>query len=303
MITIYVPDISCESCVKLISRALEKKEGITSFVFNHEAVDLNFDESKVKIGEIIDLIKALGFRASLNPFERKTFRERKKDFFENREKYKIERQAFANAAIALFILVILEGIAYIGFLEKIPNFISAYGWWLFYLDISIVSLGMGLWHFYAYETKVTCMSGMMVGMTFGMQTGMMIGAVMGAVNGFFIGSVAGLILGVIVGSLAGKCTGIMGVMEGMMAGVMGGTMGPMITVMMVDNILWFMPVFMAANIIIIFGLSYMLYEEVVEHKSVKEKPLDLNTFVGLCIIAVFILAAIMIIGPKSLLFR
>ena len=246
------------------------------------------------------MIKDLGFRASFNPFERKTFKERWKDLKENQHKYQLELKGIQYSIAVFFILLILELIAYTLFLKNIPEFITRYVMWLFYLNVSIASLGMALWHFTAYRAKVTCMVGMMIGMTFGMQTGLMIGAIIGATNGFFIGALTGMLLGVIIGILTGKCCGIMGVMEGIMAGVMGGTMGPMISVMMLyDNIVWFMPVYILINIIILIGLSYMLYEEIIEHKQVEKQPAGFINFAIFSIVIASILIIIMLYAPKS----
>ena len=135
-----------------------------------------------------------------------------------------------------------------------------------------------------------------------MQTGMMIGAIVGATNGFFMGSMVGMIVGTIIGVITGKCCGVMGLMEGAMAGLMGGTMGPMITVMMFsDHVLIFMPLYMIINIGIMLGLSYMLYEEIVEGRQVVKKPLDFNTLAAASVLALIIIGALMIYGPSSAL--
>jgi hypothetical protein len=216
----------------------------------------------------------------------------------------LEKAAIINALGAFMILVSLELLLYFGLFSTMPDFIPRYGWWLFYLDISVAALGAAAWHIYSYKTNVSCMAGMMIGMTFGMQTSMMIGIILGATNGFFIGAIVAMIVGIGAGVLAGRCCGVMGIMEGMMAGVMGGTMGPMISVMMInDHLLWFMPLFTIANIAILVGLMHMWLREVVEpaHNASK-RQLDSLTFISLCIIATTALATIMIFGPKSALF-
>ena len=97
----------------------------------------------------------------------------------------------------------------------------------------------------------------------------------------------------------------MGVMEGMMAGVMGGLMGAMIgTMMRVDNILLFMPVFMILNLFIMWGLSYMLFEEVVEdNPTIQKKEINFLTFFSYCFIATLIITILIIYGPKTGLAR
>jgi len=300
---IYVPDIECDSCSKLISKRFSRTNGIKSFNIHQDYIDLDYDNEQTSEKDIIETIKNLGFRADTKPFERKNLKERMRHYKENKHKYRIEKKVFGYALGIFFILSLLQLISYYLFLQNIPNFLETYGWWLFYLNISVATISLGIWHVEAYRAKVTCMVGMMIGMTIGMQTGMMIGVVFGATNGFFVGAMVGMILGTIVGIITGRCCGIMGVMEGMMAGLMGGTMGPMISVMMFsDNLLWFMPFYMVINIIILWGMSYMVYEEVVEGNiKVMKKPKDFATLTSLAVIVTFILLAIMIYGPKSTL--
>ncbi len=303
-IHLYIPDIACESCVKLIQKRFKSLQGIESVSFTEDGATISYDESLIQPEHIKESIRGLNFRVSETPFERKTFGERLRDVKENKHKYELEYRALAYMGVTLILMVLLQAFAYVGFLRFIPDFLETYGWWLLYLDLSVIALGGALYHRYAYETKITCMVGMMLGMTIGMQTGMMIGAVLGATNGFFIGAMIGMLSGVVMGAVMGSCCGIMGVMEGMMAGLMGGTMGSMITVMMLtDHILWFMPVYIAINLVILAGLSYMLFEEAVEHRTVKKKPLDFVTFASLCIIVTFILSAVIIYGPSSSILR
>jgi hypothetical protein len=258
----------------------------------------------VKIEDMIETIKELGFRASLRPFERKNLKERLRDFKEHKPKYAMMIRAFNYTLLLMAILLIIEAIAYFGFWKFIPSFLPKYGLWMLYLDISVATIGASLWYMYLYKTNVTCMTGMMIGMTVGMQIGMMVGIIFGAVNGFFIGSMVGMILGTIAGAIAGSNCGIMGILQGMMAGIMGGTMGPMIGLMMfTDHIKIFMPFFMLFNILILAGFVYMYYEEVVENrKDVVKRDIDFVTLASIGVIATAILLVIMLYGPKSLLF-
>src|SRR3989338_4014905 len=295
-IEIYVPDIECESCVKLIKKKFTLLQGLESVVYNNDSIIVDYDEALIKPDSIISVIQNLGFRASLEPFERKNLKERIKNFSENKEKYEIEIRALLYTVYGFLVLLGLEAIAYFGFLNTMPNFLANYGWWLLYLNISIAALGSGIWHIFSYRTKVTCMVGMMIGMTIGMQTGMMIGAIIGATNGFFIGAMTGMLLGVFVGVVVGKCCGIMGIMEGAMAGLMGGTMGPMISLMMfADHLLWFMPFYIAVNVFILAGMSYMILEELVEDKKdVQKAPIDFFSYASMIMIAAFVLIIIML---------
>lgn len=299
--TIYVPDIECDSCVKILNKSFKDLEGINSWVVKEDKVIFDYDDSKLSSEKLVKIIKDRDFRASLNPFERKTFRERIRDFKENPKKYALERRGVKYTLSVFFLLIILEVLSYWAFFNKVEGFFGNYAIWFFYLTISVVVIGGVLWHFYSYRAKVTCMVGMMIGMTVGMQTGMMIGAIVGATNGFFVGAMVGMIIGVIVGAITGTCCGVMGIMEGMMAGLMGGTMGPMISLMMFfDHLHWFMPLYILINIIILGGLSYMLFEEVIEHnQNVKKRPVEFVTFASICIIVMLVLSVVMVYGPKS----
>lgn len=299
--TIYCPDIVCESCIKVLTKQFQHKEGIRSFFIKNKAVDIDYNEEQITENQLLNLIHDKGYRASFSIFGRKSFSERMHEFFHDKEKYALEYKMLAYSAINFILLFIAEFFMWHIFFHHDPTVLAKYIWWVFYLNLSVVTIGAAIWHYHAYKAQITHMVGMMVGMTIGMISGLLIGALIGATNGMFMGSVVGLLFGVTVGALNGKCCGIMGVMEGMMAGVMGGTMGPMTALMMkYDYLLLFMPLFMLVNIIILWGLSYMLYEEVVEENTnVERKPLDFYTFFSLCFLATIVLLAIMIFGYKS----
>lgn len=257
-------------------------------------------EEQLSSKELLKVVKESGYRASTQPFERKTFKERYRHAKENKNLYLTEFKAMYYSITLFLVLAALSAIGYFGFFQFIPDFLANYGLWIFYLILSVAVVSAAAWHYYTYDVKITCMVGMMVGMTFGMQTGMLIGAVLGATNGFFVGSLGGMLIGTIIGLVAGKCCGIMGVMEGMMAGVMGGTMGPMITVMMFsDHIQIFMPFYVVINILIIAGLTYMLFEESVEGKNVKRRNISFGTLASVAVLVTIVLVAIMVYGPKN----
>ena len=149
------------------------------------------------------------------------------------------------------------------------------------------------------------MVGMMVGMTFGMQTGMMIGTIIASTNGIFMGGMTGMLCAVGIGIFNGRCCGIMGILEGMMAGIMGGLMGAMVgTMFFADHILWLMPVFMFLNVAVMWGLSYMLYEEFVEdNPKTQMHPARFSSLLVFGIISSALLLVIMVYGMKTGLAR
>jgi copper chaperone CopZ len=301
--TIYCPDIECDSCVNVIGRVLGRQKGVASFKVKQDRIDIEHD-ADVKPHALTAAIKEKGYRASLEPFVRTTLRDRAKEFVKNKEKYAIEWRMLRYITASFFILIALEAVLVYVLSRAQPNFLATHGWWLFYLTVSVVALGGALWHFKAYRGTVTCMVGMMIGMTIGMQTGMMLGAIFGATNGFFIGAMTGMLVAAVVGTIAGNCCGIMGVMEGLMAAIMGGTMGAMISFMMfTDHLLWFMPVYMLLNLVILAGFSLMLFEEVVEGKDVVRKPLGFGAFLGWTGLALAGLTALMLLAPASVFLR
>jgi copper chaperone CopZ len=300
---IFIPDIECDSCTKLLNRKFKNIEGVEEFTIENDGIEVQYDREAVSSDKLIKNIQSLGFRASLNPFERKNFRERMRDMRENRGKYATMRKAFWYSIFIFLILLGLQAIAYFGFLSSIPDFLAKFGIWLFYLDISVAALAASAWYMYTQKGHITCMTGMMIGMTLGMQTGMMIGAVHGAVNGFFIGAMVGMLSGTIVGFISGSSCGNMGIMQGMMAGIMGGTMGPMITMMMfTDHVKIFMPFYIVINLLILAGFIYMYFEEVVENKKIVKRDVDFMSLAAISVIVTFALTALLVYGPKSVLF-
>ena len=206
----------------------------------------------------------------------------------------------------LAILLFLASFSYFAFWKNDPLFLQKRGWWILYLIITIVFTAGALWHFKAHtskvtSSKVTSMTGMMIGMTLGMQSGIMLSTVIGSTNGMFMGGLLGMLFGVALGVYAGTCCGMMGILEGAMAGVMGGTMGPMIALMMKnDHILWFMPPFMLINVLILLGLSYLVYEEVAEKNPQHDrKPVGFWTFFSYCFLATVVFVLIIAYGYKS----
>ncbi len=278
-------------------------EGVTFHSVKGNTIAITHDEDKISVQNLINLIKHKGYRASNEPFIRRTLKERWHDFKENKGKYAIEYTMLKYSLITLILLFAIESVAQFAIIKD-AIFLQRYGWWVGYSNLIIVSIGAAMWHLNAYRANITSMTGMMVGMTFGMQTGMIVGTIIASTNGLFVGGMTGMIAATLVGIYNGKCCGVMGVLEGMMAGIMGGLMGAMVgTMFFADRILLLMPVFMLLNLIVMWGLSYMLYEEVVEDKEIQRNPHSFISFAGCCIIAIALLIAIMIFAPKSGLAR
>ncbi len=295
-LTIYSPDISCESCVTVLERVFAKLQGIESHAISKKNISVTYDQSLITSAQILDAVRAKGYRASLQPSTRKAFGTRVKDFCSNTKKYAVEH-TLLRYIVVVFVLFLL-----VDFLLIYYTGATQYAWWLVYLSVSVVALAGAVLHFKAYTAHYTCMVGMMIGMTVGMQTGMLIGAVLGVTNGFFTGALVGMLLASAVGAYCGSCCGVMGIMEGVMAGIMGGTMGAMITVMMVNNnLLYFMPPFVVLNLVVLVGLSYMIFEEVVEDNAqVVARAPTFTQFFTVCALVFLALVVIMLYTPASL---
>jgi len=303
--TLYCPDIECDSCAKVISKTLSKTDGVSSHSVKGNTIAITHDESKISVENLISLIRHKGYRSSIESFTRKTFMERWRDFLENKQKYQVERTMLKYGVYVLLILVFIEALVYFTLFKNAEGFLQRYGWWILYLDMAVVSIGSAMWHLRSYRGQVTSMVGMMVGMTFGMQTGLMIGTIIAATNGLFMGGMAGMIMATALGIYNGRCCGIMGVLEGIMAGIMGGLMGAMIgTMFFVDHIYLLMPVFMLLNLMVMWGLSTMLYEEFVEdNEKTQKSPAKFSSLLGFSIITTTILVALMVFGLKTGLAR
>ncbi len=300
--TLYIQDIECEACTRLIEKTIKHLQGIDGYSFDKEKLTLEFNPALIREEAIISAINRTGYRANNTPVQRKSYKERAKDFYKNKAKYNTEWRMIEISILSFLLMIAIEMILYFLFFSNASEFFQKYWQWMLYLTISIVSTAAGIWHLKAYKAAVPSMTGMMLGMTIGMQSGFMIGAIVGATNGMFVGSLIGTLTGVLLGTYAGNTSGIMGAMQGMMSGLMGGTMGAMLTVMMLaDHVTWFMPIFMTINVAIMLSMSYMIYEEIVEDKEVHAAPAEFSTFFAYIFLATIIIGSIMIFGMKSLL--
>ncbi len=300
--TLYIQDIECESCTRIVERGIKTLQGINEYIIKKDSIAIDFDPSLIKEEAIIEAISSRGYAASRYPLTKMSFKRRMKEFLQDRQKYAVERKMLSISLISFISLLLVDAIIYLLFFRATPGFLAQSWQWFLYIDITVVTTAAAIWHLKAYHGAITSMTGMMLGMTLGMQAGFMIGAVVGATNGMFIGTMVGMISGVLLGIYGGKDVGIMGALQGMMSGLMGGTMGAMLTVMMFsDHLLLFMPVFMLINVVILWGMSYMIYEEVVEDKTVRIAPADFTTFFSYVFVFAIILSTIMVYGPKSAL--
>ena len=222
----------------------------------------------------------------------------------NSKKMQTEKQMVKVGAIAFIIIAAAMYALYLGYFRLIPNFGAKYGLYMLYTAISVTVIGVGIWHIKSYRHAFDCSMGMMVGMTVGMMVGFLLGAIIGATNGMFMGSVYGMFTGMFSGAWCARNCGIMSVMEGLMAGLMGGLMGAMTTVMMLnDNLVIFMPTLIGSIIVIMAGMSVMIYKESVEHRDTipTKDRYEMFSYITLLFMLAILTTFIMVYGPKSAL--
>src|SRR3989344_8515795 len=214
---------------------------------------------------------------------------------------RIEGEIIKTILVSLVIsLAFLASIYFFKFRFQ-ENFISKYGFYLFFSALSFSIIMPTIKQIRTYK-DLSCMPGMMVGMTIGMIAGFLPGYFVGATNGMFYGSVLGMSIGIFLGIENGKCCGIMGIMEGIMAGFMGGLMGAMTAVMMInDNVKIAGIIIFAISIIILVGLSYMVHKETSENERYINEDYTFTIFASIILISITIL--FMVMGPRSVLFQ
>ncbi len=179
---------------------------------------------------------------------------------------------------------------------------EAFGWWIAYLDITVVFLVSTVRYLRLYQyAHISCMTGMMIGMSVGMQVGMMIGAIFGATDGFFVGATLGMLLGTFFGVSMSWCCGTMGITQGLMSGVMGGTMGSMIIVMMPSTkVLIFMAIFTLLNLAVLFSFCIMFYRDaVIGERCSPKKEQSFLSLLGTTTLVLGLLTTIMLTFPRE----
>lgn len=303
---IWVKGMHCDACEKTITRALNRI-GVAVEDIRHtsERVEVRFDPGSIPFSRLQEAVAGVGYSASENPLElrsealRSRFQRVRRAFFSDPAAYRLEKNILKSSAGTLIVVALLVYLVYFIFFWNTDSFLKDFGQYIIYLSISVVAIGAAIRHLRAHRTAVSCMTGMMIGMTIGMIAGLLLGVIIGATNGMFVGSVFGMAIGMGVGAWVGTCCGIMGIMEGMMAGLMGGIMGAMTAVMMFsDRLLIFIPIFVFACLLILTGLSYMVYKEH-KHAQGEVRPYAFwpYTFINFAIVLLGIV--MMVWGPKA----
>jgi copper chaperone CopZ len=303
--TIYIHGMTCASCERLVTKAVESAGGKVHSVDAKEGkATIELAESGAAFEKVKDAIVASGYVVAESKNElsqTEPFGQQMEVFLKkllSGEKGLSAERKILKMSLLSFLLIIFAGFfLYLFAFRGMPSFSSLFPF-LFYTIISAVALTASMAHYRSHKGEFTCMEGMMIGMTIGMMAGFLFGAVIGATNGMFVGSVFGMAIGMLAGAWAGKCCGIMGVMEGMMAGLMGGTMGAMLTVMMLaDNLMVFMPIFVASCLAILAGLTYMIYNSA--GKRGERELMKFDQFLSLCLLFTLATAIIMLFGPRG----
>lgn len=223
-------------------------------------------------------------------------------FYTQREKYHIEWSMIKYSLISILLLITIAEILAFTLWKTNTTYLTHFPW-VIYLIITISIVLGAVNHIHAHnhtKTTIPSMTGMMIGMILGMQSGVMLSVIIGSTNGMFMGSLFGVLFGVAIGVYASHRCGLMGILNGAIMGTMGGTMGPMIALMMkIDHILWFMPLFTLLNVLIIWGLNFLVYEELVETKKVERTNIKFIPFFLLSLLFTTFFTLIIIYGYTS----
>src|SRR3990172_6879945 len=268
---IWIQGMHCDACEKTITKALGRiGVEVEDIRYTSERVELRYDPAIVPFSKVREAIANVGYSASETSVQDRDsgeslserVRRVKQSFFKDPAAYTFEKNVIKSTLGTLVVVAALAYFTYFVFFWNVESFWGNYGQYIGYLIIAVVATGGGIRHLGAFFGGVVFFTGMMIGMTIGMISGLLLGIVIGTTNGMFVGSVFGMIIGMGVGGWVGACCGIMGIMEGMMAGLMGGTMGAMTAVMMFsDRLTIFLPIFFVATLMILAGMSYLVYKE------------------------------------------
>jgi copper chaperone CopZ len=298
----YVAHISgmhCSSCGTLIGKEIERIGG-KNISADAGLGTLEFDAEAVALEKLPAAVEAAGYsivsahKASEKPgcckgqSSAQTFRGGISEFISSRSDV---LSAWLLSVAATFAI---SAFAYVVIFKSSPAFGAATLPLLALSGISVSAIAAAGWHLSSYKRQLSCMFGMMEGMTYGMMSGFMAGAILGASSGMFWGTVFGMLIGVGAGIWAGRRSGVMGVMEGVMAGIMSGSMGAMYSVMMFGSpLIYAIGLLVALCLVVLGGLLYMEAKELGHHGKA-----DTRTIVSASVLMFFLLAIIVIYGPK-----
>ena len=213
---------------------------------------------------------------------------------------RVEGELVKTVFYSLLTSFVFLGVIYFVLGNSVPDFISEYGFFLFFAALSYAVIVPAVRQVRAYK-ELGCMAGMMAGMIIGAAAGFLVGFTVGATNGMFVGGVFGMAVGIFLGVWNGNCCGVMGVMEGIMAGFMGGLMGAMTAVMTLnDYLLWMGGIVFLVCAVMLSGLHYMVYKEMRE--SERQKKEDHFFTIVLTFVLMALTTAVIVFGPRSALF-
>ncbi len=293
--------MTCGACEKVIERvATHGGAAIRQIDANRGLVELACPEGS--IGAIRQQLAEKGFRElQEDDLERgnvRRFLSYCKAVLAGEKHVMIENRLLNYALGSGVLLGIAGAISYGPFLAAFGTPAAAASLIAFVVLTAVMSV-YSLFHMETYRKGMSCQNGMMVGMTSGMASGYMVGAVIGATNGMFVGSVAGTAIGIAIGLGLGRYSGIMGAMEGIMAGLMAGTMGAMTAVMLLnDNLLAFLYILSGLCMVMVGGLSYMMFREAGPAPSAASRA-GFGRFAGLSAALSAMMAVIMLFGPRA----
>lgn len=296
-LTLPIHNVSCEACERVIGRILGKipHVKIESLSPDGKTLTLTCQEGDVPL--IKNRLREYDYLDEGNE-KRNHFAHTLSRILTNAKGFEAEHQ-LVKYALGALLLVSLATYLVFQFIAGGNETLARQWPILALLPLGTALVGGSLLHVRPLREHFNCTNGMMAGMTIGMMSGFMGGALIGATNGMFVGSVGGMAIGMGMSAYAMRKNGIMSVLEGLMAGLMSGTMGAMLSVMMItDHLIEFLYILFGASILILGGMSYFMLQEVGPIQSEK-RTIGFIPFVGFCLIAMLLVLALIVWGPKS----
>lgn len=305
--SVTVSGMHCESCEKIIERAVGKREGARVVGINHRNNQVTLVCTEEQLNAIRKELAERGYSLLLpgeeasGGFEAGSFGRGLEYLYRlisGQGDLTAENRLLKCALATLAAIGLAQGILILTIFREIPDYLTTYWSVTLLTGVSVVALVFAYYQASAFRQQASCMTGMMIGMTFGMAAGFLFGAFAGATNGMFTGSLVGMAVGMGLGYITGRCCGVMGVMEGLMGGLMAGTMGAMLSVMLIyNNLVPFLFILTGVELAILVAFSYMLYKE---HGQIKGL-LSVNglEFAVFSILLDLFLTAVYVFGPKA----
>ena len=178
--TISISGMTCGSCERLVSRAVESAGGhVHTIDAKTGLAEIEYPEGTFE--KMKNAITSAGYSLDETGTLRVTesFGQEFKSFtgklFSGEKELWAERKILKMSLLSLLLLASLGFFLYLFIWHSLPSFASKIPF-LAYAGLSAVAITASLSHYRSHKEQFTCMEGMMVGMTIGMMAGFLFGA-------------------------------------------------------------------------------------------------------------------------------